>query len=430
MKRLQACWLALLALLVLPLTLSSQPTRPGSPDIHPDGTVTFHLKAPEAAKVLLNGDWPAGISGTSVHMVKDDQGVWSITVGPIKPDLWYYTFNVDGVKVPDDASVHFAYDEGYESPLFIPGPESYNYEVHDVPHGTVSQIWYPSPTLSQPRRRATVYTPPGYETSQERYPVLYLFYAEEIEWNTLGRASIILDNVIAAGKAKPMILVMCNVRSNVPASLDYIDEPLPSTMDLPAREVPRPMLPGQSPYATGAGGVGTSAMLTSGQSIAKDLVPFIDKTYRTVADRDHRAIAGLSSPGAEAFYTGMTNLKLFGSIGVFSGGFPTLPGVAVPIAAPPNADQLRGPDLKRTVDPEKIAALMPDMNAKANLHLLYLSVGANDPLITTHNVMKKLLDEKGVKYISMVEPGYYHQWRFWRWSLNDFVPRLFQDLHK
>lgn len=249
-KNFDALCLVALVILALPVAIIAQPTRLGSPDIHPDGTVTFHLKAPDATKVLLKGDWPGGIKTTSLPMEKNDQGVWSVTAGPIKPDLWYYTFNVDGVKVPDDASLHYAFDEGYLSPLLIPGPESYNYEVHDVPHGTVSQIWYPAPTLKLPSRRVTVYTPPGYETSRQQYPVLYLFYGEEIEWNTLGRASVILDNLIAAGKAKPMIVVMPINRWDISASRDYVDEPLPSTKALPARA----SMTQDQMYSNGGGG--------------------------------------------------------------------------------------------------------------------------------------------------------------------------------
>lgn len=401
------------------------PARIASPEIHADNSVTFRLAAPRATTVAVRGDWPGGASAnTTTPMVKGEKGVWSATVGPLKPDIWSYTFLVDGVSMPDASNPHGNHERQYDSQFLIPAPETYNFEAHDVAHGTVSAIWYSSPTATIPRRRAMVYTPPGYEAGKNRYPVLYLLYQEEEGWLTQGRAAVLLDNLIASGKARPMIVVMPSSRSEHVVTASYLDEPLPSAKNLPLNEVPQDMA---EVTRKGGGGVGTPAMLTNAQSIAQDLVPFIDKTYRTKPDRNNRAIAGLSSPGAEAFYTGMTHLNTFAWIGAFSGGFPTLPGVSVWIDGPSDPEQYIGFDLKRTVDPAKIAALMPDMNSKANLRLLYLAVGSNDPLITTQNIMKKLLDEKGMKYISLEVPGYHHEWRFWRWCLNDFVPRLFQD---
>jgi len=422
MKSMLTVGIAWLGLLTLLGEGSARADPPSTPEIHPDRTVTFRLRAPEATHVMLNGDWPGGAESTKVPMVKDERGVWSVTVGPLNPDLWTYSFSVNGVKVPDDSNAHFGYDRwgtDYFSYLFIPGPEVSTYEMHDVPHGSVSAIWYPAPSLKILSRRAIVYTPPGYETNHERYPVLYLSSNEETGWTLLGRAPTILDNLIAAGKAKPMIVVMPNTQPDAAASSDATDEPLPSTIGRPSRFLPQTNAHG--------GRMGSPALLAGGQSVPLDLVPFIDKTYRTKADRDHRAIAGLSSSGAASFYGAMTNLKVFGSIGIFSGGFPALPGVWVEIPAPANAAQFypEGPDVRQSVDPDKIAALMPDMNAKANLRLLYLTIGTNDGLLTTHNVIKKLLDERGMHYVSVEVPGYRHDWRFWRRSLSDFASRLF-----
>ena len=397
--------------------------EPTSPEIHTDGTVTFRLKAPDAAHVVLNGEWPGGAQKSEVPLVKDGQGVWSVTVGPIQSDLWTYSFSVDGVKVPDDLNAHYWYDRWgstFGSLLLVPGPGAYNYETHEVPHGTVSAVWYPAPSLKIAARRAYVYTPAGYESGHTRYPVLYLSSNEETGWLMLGRAPTVLDNLIAAGTSKPMIVVMLNTQPDAAASTDAIDEPLPSTIGRPSR-----ILPELNPHG---GRVGSPALLSGGTSIAADLVPFIDKRYRTLADRDYRAVAGLSSSGAASFHGAMSNLRVFGSVGLFSGGLPALPGVWLAVPTPANAAQfyVGGPDINQSADMDKVAALLPDLDSKAKLRLLYLAVGTNDPLLNTQRLLTQLLDERGVKYVSLEVPGNRHDWRFWRWCLADFAPRLFR----
>jgi len=397
--------------------------EPTSPEIHADGTVTFRLKAPDAVRVELDGEWPGGARESKVPLARDGQGVWSITVGPIQPDLWTYSFNVDGVKVPDDLNPHYWYDRWgstFGSLLLVPGPGSFNYETHEVAHGTVSAVWYPAPSLEIAARRAYVYTPAGYETGHARYPVLYLTSNEETGWLTLGRAPTILDNLVASGTSKPMIVVMLNTQPDAAASTDAIDEPLPSTIGRPSRILPELNAHG--------GRASSPALLSGGSSIAADLVPFIDRRYRTLADREHRAVAGLSSSGAASFHGAMSNLRVFGSVGLFSGGLPALPGVWQAVPTPANAAQfyVGGPDINQSADMDKVAALLPGMDAHANLRLLYLAVGTNDPLLNTQRLLTKLLDERGVKYVSLEVPGNRHDWRFWRWCLADFAPRLFR----
>jgi len=220
---------------------------------------------------------------------------------------------------------------------------------------------------------------------------------------------------------------MPSTSSYLPASEDYIYDPMLFTKGSPVRTL-APGIP-EDAWPNGGGGAGTPEMLNADQSIAKDLVPFIDETYRTRADRDHRAVAGLSGPGAQSLYIGMTNLKTFAWIGVFGGGFPTLPGVDVWIPNPPHIEQyFLGPDSRRTVDPAKLTALMPEMNNKANLRMLYFAMGANDALWTSQNDLMKLLDEKGIKYVSVNLPNQHHDWRSFRTSFVDFAPRVFQNL--
>lgn len=393
--------------------VSAQPPAQGpppvvSPEILADGRVTFRLLAPEATSVSVSGDWPGGIESTTTPMVKGENGVWSATVGPLKPEFWIYTFSVDGVTTLDPRNIMTRRNTlRIENTLLVPGPESADYMVNAVPHGTASLQWYASPTVNA-TRRAYVYTPPGYENGTQRYPVLYLLHGgsgDEDAWSSCGRATQILDNLIAQGRAKPMIVVMPNANTTRIAAPDLVPAPpaLPANRD-----------PGRFPRFP--------------ESLVRDLVPFIDRAYRTRTDRESRAIAGLSVGGAQTLYTAFNNLDLFAWVAAFSGGYPVMPGVAIDVPPPPNAASLKGPDLTKSLDPEKFAALLPQLNAGANdrLRLLYISIGTADTLMTTHGVVKQVLKDKGVKYMLVEFPGYIHEWPVWRVSLRDLLPRLFQ----
>jgi enterochelin esterase family protein len=393
-----------------------------SPEIAPDGTVTFRLSAPNATSVLVRNtsggfaDWPAG---NNVTMTKGDNGVWSTTIGPLKPEYYTYVFVVDGVQTLDPQNVfHMRDGTRYGNSLRIAGDLTANYGVNDVPHGTVSLVWYPSPTLKL-TRRVYVYAPPGYETGTGRYPVFYLLHGgggDEDAWTTLGRAPEIMDNLIAQGKAKPMIVVMTNENSNEIAAPDFV-------APMPVAAPPGGAQPGNPMQG--------AAMLNFPKSILADLIPFIDKAYRTLPDRENRAIAGLSMGGGMTLLAAFNNLDKFAWVGTFSAGLPPMPGVGVPLAAPPKAD-LRGPDAGNTIDKQKLADLLPQLNASANarLRLFYVGIGAEDGLITAHNAFKELLKEKGVNATIVERHGYGHEWAFWRISLGDFAPRLFQTAAK
>ena len=229
-----------------------QGPRVVSPEILPDKKVTFRLLAPKAGAVVLNGNWD---QGTNIPMTKDDQGIWSVTVGPLGEQLWGYSFSVDGVKVMDPGNGEYQRDgQRYDNLLMITGPASDAWTFKpDVPHGTVSAVWYPSTILKQPGRRMYVYTPPGYESSTAKYPVFYLLHGgggDEDAWTTMGRANIILDNLIAAGKAKPMIVVMPNGNATQIVSQGYAYGPTP-----PARARRR------AGASAGAGGPGRSSRM-------------------------------------------------------------------------------------------------------------------------------------------------------------------------
>ncbi|MDT8401670.1 MAG: alpha/beta hydrolase-fold protein [Bacteroidales bacterium] len=382
-----------------------------SPEINSNGSVTFRLSAPDATSVTLNGDYPLG---EGIMMIKDTTGNWSVTTVSLKDDLFGYYFNVNGVRTIDPRNVYTIRDGSrYFSVVNVPGTKSDNYIVNDIPHGTLSQEWYPSPALNMERRRMYVYTPPGYESGLERYPVLYLLHGgggDEDAWANMGKAPQILDNLIGKGKAKPMILVMTNGNSNQIAARNVI-----STTNI-----------GEE-LRGGTGGFRRN-ITQFPKSLVQDVVPFIDKNYRSVNKREGRAIAGLSMGGAQTFLAAFNNLDKFAWLGEFSGGFTLLPDVAIPVTPPYNADKLRGPDLSRSINTEKFLALLPELNEDANskLRLLYISIGADDTLITTHNKLKEILNSLGVKYTLVEIPGYAHEWSFWRLILSDFVPRLFR----
>src|SRR6478752_7241822 len=277
-----------------PTPAAAQPARaavPRSPEIHPDRTVTFRLSAPKASEVTLNGSWDGA---TDLKMTKDESGVWSTTVGPLAPQLWGYWFMVDGVKALDPNNGETQRDGArYDNLLMISGPESEWWDFKDVPHGTVQAVWYPSPTLKMDNRRMMVYTPPGYETNTKKYPVLYLLHGgggDEDAWLTMGRANIIFDNLIAAGKAKPMIVVMPNGNATQSVSQGYGFGPTPARQQVVA-PAPPPVqaqqqaaggAPGGGRAGAPGGGRGGQPQAYEGsypQSLVKDVIPFVEKRY-------------------------------------------------------------------------------------------------------------------------------------------------------
>jgi enterochelin esterase family protein len=286
------------------------------------------------------------------------------------------------------------------------------YLTNDVAHGRVSKLWYPSPTLKM-TRRMTVYTPPGYESGNDRYPVLYLLHGgggDEAQWSDLGRAPEIFDNLIAQGKIVPMIVVMPNGNITQAHGPDAIAlaEKVNSGANSPSM-------------------LGENMTLYS-DSIVHDIVPFVDQSFRTIADRDHRAIAGLSMGGAQSAHAVFTYLDTFGWAGLFSSAVPLLPGVFQAIPRPADADKRRGPGLGQTIDPVKFAEKYPVIGPELNqrLHLLYIAIGKDDGLLESETAFAKMLDDHGVKYVAYDLAGYGHEWAFWRLALQDYSQRLFK----
>lgn len=416
MKIINACLPAMLLFGAISLAQLSptHSTGPKSPIVQPDGKVIFNLVAPSASIVTVSGDYPIG---RNAAMTKDDKGVWSVTVGPLREDFYSYQFTVDGVPSLDPQNIFVTRDGArYMNWAIVPGPNSTNYQVNDVPHGQVIELWYSSPTLKM-TRRMTVYLPPAYDTSKDRYPVLYLLHGgggDEDAWRAMGRAPEIFDNLIAQGKTVPMIVVMGNGNMWQASSPDGITA-TPNPMDSPVG-----LAQGLDAF--------TDVMTHYPDSIVHDMIPFVDKTFRTKSDPIDRAIAGLSMGGAQTAYTALTYPDAFGWAGLFSSAIPLLPGVHKTIPKPQDAATRRGPGMGETIDPVKFVARFPTLNSELNKRwqLFYLGVGKADGLLDSENDFTKLLDERGIKYVAYDLPGYGHEWSYWRLALQDISKRLFQ----
>ena len=348
-----------------------------SPEIHADNSVTFRLLAPLADSVSVTGDFAQG----SNKMTKDADGVWSLTTRPLPSELYTYAFAVNGLPMNDPNNVYYRRDVASTlNVLLVGGGQADLYKVNNVPHGTVAKRWYESPGNGK-SRRITIYTPPGYESGNSSYPVLYLLHGmggDEEAWPTLGRATQIIDNLIAGGKAKPMIIVMPNgnvAQEAAPGeSSEGFYKPafrLPNTMDGKYEET------------------------------FIDIINFVDKNYRTVRNKSGRAIAGLSMGGFHSFHISRYYPDTFDYVGLFS------------------------------------AAIMPNENVKSGVYenidetLLKqkqngIGIGKDDFLYQANTDFRKKLDGMNFKYAYRESEGG-HTWRNWRVYLSEFLPLLFNE---
>jgi enterochelin esterase-like enzyme len=351
-----------------------------SVEVLADGRVTFRVCAPTATEVRVTSNdiadvIPMGGGGPSgLAMTRDEKGLWSVTTTkPIPPDNYRYNFSVNGARVPDPQASTFTRTQyGTNSTFEVPGPEgAFQGFDSNVPHGVVSAYEYWSKSLGV-KRRAHVYTPPGYFTSTKRYPVLYLVHGagdSDDSWTAVGHANYILDNLIAAGKAKPMIIVM----------------PFGHTPDRPGTDI--------------------LANNDFGNDLLKDLMPSIETNFRTVNKPDARAMAGLSMGGAHTIQNGLTHPELFHYIGVFSMGL----GMSGPA------------DIER-YESANAEALKRDAK---EMKLVYYAIGKDDFLYRTVAPTRAMLDKHGITHVYN-ESGGGHTWINWRRYLNDFAPRLFK----
>jgi enterochelin esterase-like enzyme len=349
------------------------------PRVYPDGRVAFRIAAPNAQKVQLQpGGADNGLGKGPIDMTKDEKGMWSITLPPVVPGFHYYWFVVDGVNVNDPGSETFFGWGRQSSGIDVPEKGGEYYETQNVPHGEMRLRVYQSKVTGQ-WRRALVYTPPDYDTNQRtRYPVLYLQHGageNMTSWLRQGRVNLILDNLIAAGKAKPMLVVL---------DTGYATKP------------------GATPVQ---GPTGNPTIPNAFEDVVvTDLIPTIDAHYRTVANRDNRAMAGLSMGGGQTLQITSNHLDLFAWIGSFS--------------AP-----IRNFDIKTSMN----GTLADAAAFNKRVRLLWFGAGTGEE--TFHKGAMQVhtaLDSAGIKHVFFESKGTSHEWQTWRRSLNDFAPRLFR----
>lgn len=344
-----------------------------SPDVHTDCSVTFRVRAPNAKEVKLDRE-----GAEPLEMQKDDQGVWTVTSAPLAPDYYGYSFSIDGVRTLDASSSSLVPNLIFPgNDVYVPGPSSLPWEVNDVPHGEIHHHFYKS-AVAGDDRDYYVYTPAGYDAKAKKtYPVLYLLHGfsdDASGWTAVGYANVILDNLIAQGKAKPMIVVMplgYGTMEFVRLAWDAWNH-----QDLRNRNFIN----------------FTVALLT-------EVIPRVESEYRVTKDRNARAIAGLSMGGSESLLTGLNNLDKFSWVGAFSSG-----GI-----------------------PENFQKDFPALDEKANqqLHLLWIACGTEDRLITINRNLRAWLKTKNVKMTEIETPGM-HTWMVWRRNLAEFAGLLFR----
>src|SRR5215469_14248668 len=373
-----------------------------SPEISADGKVTFRLRAPNANEATVTG------IGERLAMTKDDQGVWSATTGMLKPDLYTYNFSLDGVAIMDPANPlrKTAYAGVGNSLLRVPGPSLV--EPGAGARGTVAHHFYHSGLIGDDRDYY-VYTPPNYDANRkEPYPVWFVLHGlgdDAAAWTNVGAANTILDNLIDAGKAKPMIMVN---------TLGY------GNADGPTGAMRPDMIPVFS------------------KALIEEVLPQVEKQYHVAKDRNSRAIAGLSMGGAEAFYTGLNNIDKFAYVGSMSGAFVMWPRANPQPPAPPAAAQSgasgrggrggRGGGQQRleTADFEKN---FPNLTAKgaSQLKLLWMACGAEDGLLGVNKQFAEWMKSKDIQFTDEEVPGFAHVWPLWRQNLAELAPQLFQS---
>jgi enterochelin esterase-like enzyme len=359
-----------------------------SPEVLPDGRILFRILAPKADSIGLQASDIAGFDRGGPQFVKGENGIWETTVGPIAPGAYRYVFTVNDVSVmdPQNPAVSEANSNAW-SLVYVPGAEFM--DTLKVPHGAVAAVHYYSTALGR-HRRMHIYTPPGYESGNLKYPVFYLLHGAmdcDDSWTSVGRAGFILDNLIAAKKAKPMIVVM------------------------PAGHT-------SSGFSMGAG-LGAT-MDEFGQDFVKDLMPYVEANYRVLKDRGNRALAGLSMGGMQTLNISMSDLGKFSYIGVFSsgvfGGAPkkAAAGDSIPAAPAPSADW-----------EQQHLATLDNADLKKDLKLLWFATGAEDFLLNTTRSTLDIFKKHGFSPVYKETSGG-HTWINWRNYLNEFAPLLFQ----
>ena len=350
-----------------------------SPQINDDGSVTFRLNAPETRKAIVAGDFTTK-DGKDIgfgEMTRNEQGVWEFTTPPLRSELYSYTFVVDGVRMCDPSNVYINRDVASVMNILITdGDRGDLYKVNDVPHGSVKRCWYDSPTLGK-QRRMTVYTPAGYEQGKEKYPVLYLLHGaggDEEAWMTLGRTSQIMDNLIAEGRCRPMIVVMTNGNPWQQAA------------------------PGESAAGMVQPAMKFDPSQKSFEEAFGDVISYVESNYRTIRKKEARAVAGLSMGGGHSFNISRMYPDKFDYVGLFSAA------------------------VRNVEDPEVAASLAAQRDKGFKLY--WIACGNTDFLYQANRDYMKYLDSIGFPYVYRESDGG-HIWRNWRIYLSEFAPMLF-----
>jgi enterochelin esterase-like enzyme len=360
-----------------PTTAQQPPLRVVSPEVHADKKVTFRIHAPKATEVTFRGDW---MTGAAEKLAKGEKGIWSVTVGPLAPDFYSYAFTVDGVRTLDPANPTIK-QGNVNNMFFLAGPEADFQDNKPVPHGDVRMVWYQSGTL-QDQRRMHVYTPPGYDASSDKYPVLFLLHGagdEDSAWSTVGRVGFILDNLIAAKKAKPMIVVMPN---------------------------------GSLPWPALASGGNPNAMMAAlldrfTDELLKDIVPYVEKHFRVKTGPENRALAGLSMGGVQTTHVLATNPDQFGYVAIWSTG-------------------IFGGDRDTGAFTQQYAAFLKNaQGVNKSVKLLDITVGDKDFILSASKALSSVYTKHGIKHQLKLTGGG-HTWINWRQYLNELAPKLFQ----
>jgi enterochelin esterase family protein len=371
-----------------------QRPRVVSPVVNQDGTVTFNFYDPTAQKVSVNGDFNE-ISNKQLDMTKQDNGVWTVTTAPLAPELYSYSLNVDGQRIVDPAWSYVNRDINTLSNIFIvtknTDDKGHLYQVNDVPHGTLSRVWYDSPTLGQ-QRRMTVYLPAAYD-GKKRFPVMYLLHGwggDETAWGDLGRTSQIMDNLIAEGKSVPMIVVMPNGNPTCNAAPGWWHEGM---------------------YVPDGNAFNQRGAKATMEESFMDIVRFIDSHYMTIDKRSGRAVTGLSMGGGHTFGISRLYPETFDYYGLQS--------AATRMAFGGSLEGQQNNEDKAKFD-EQMKRLF---DSKPKLY--WIAIGKDDFLMQMNTDLRKYLDEKGYPYEYYENDGG-HIWRNWRIYLTLFVQKIFK----
>ncbi|UHG90535.1 esterase [Spirosoma oryzicola] len=379
--RVPACGLLTLAL-SLPVMAQMPQRQPTpndtlqSPRVLNDKRIALSIYAPKASEVTVSGDFLSPAKPLS--LAKNEQGVWSVLIGPLKPDYYTYTLTVDGVRTIDPKNPVIKQGiSSLENVMTVPGDATAFEDNQSVPHGEVREVWYPSKSLGM-MRRMHVYTPPGYEKGATKYPVFYLLHGggdDDSGWNSIGRAGFILDNLLASGKAKPMIVVMPN--GSMPMN------------NKPGSDLAQSMSAMRALFA---------------DELLKEVMPQVEKTYRTLNNRENRAIAGLSMGGFQTLDVTLSHPELFDYVGVFSSGF-----------------------FGATIDEAetKYAKALQDPAFNKGKKLFWVEIGKDDFVMDANKKTLALLDKHNIKYQYKETDGG-HTWINWRQYLHEYAPLLFR----